>query len=219
LHTPLVPLTEKRANDMPMNLLKNCVIDPRASRFIVRAFAGGIGAGLGYGPTLAIRDFEGGTSYHPVTLEDASLWVKVKAASIVVAEEMSEDERRQLEALLNEEVLRTSKFPEVSFKSLKIRPVEVTTGLYRIDVSGNLTLNGITRTHSFVMQVSLNSHDVRAYGDFTIRQSDYEIRRVTIAGGLLELQDELKFSFYILARPRDASLSSETPEEQVVTGN
>jgi hypothetical protein len=35
------------------------VIEPKASRFTVQAFAGGLRAGSGHNPTIAIRDFSG----------------------------------------------------------------------------------------------------------------------------------------------------------------
>ncbi len=198
------------------------VIDPRVSRFTVRAFAGGVGAALGYGPTLTIGDFWGEAECDPATLEHASLRVTIKAASMAVAEDMREDDRRNLENLLNQQILRTSKFPEVSFTSEKLSPIEITRGLYRIDVDGELTLNGVIRPHSFVMQVTLNQHEVRAYGDFSLQQSRYGIPQVAIAGGLLQLQDELKFCFYIVARPQDDALAKPPArtahERQTVTG-
>jgi len=203
---------------LSMECLKQFVIDRRVSRFTVRAFAGGIGAGLGYGPTLTIGDFWGDAECNPVTLEEGSLRVTIKAASIMVSEDMREDDRHRLESLLNQQILKTSKFPEVSFTSTKLAPVEVTKGLYRIDVSGDLTLNGVTRSHNFVMQVTLNAHEVRAYGDFSIRQSNYDIPQVVIAGGLLQLQDELKFCFYILARPKDAAILMPAADEGSIPG-
>jgi len=41
---------------------------------------------------------------------------------------------------------------------------------------------------------------LRAFGDFTIRQSDYRIKLASVAGGALKLKDELKFTFDIVAR-------------------
>jgi hypothetical protein len=48
--------------------------------------------------------------------------------------------------------------------------------------------------------VALGVDSARAYGDFTMRQSVYNIRIASIAGGALKSQDELKFSFYVVAR-------------------
>jgi hypothetical protein len=41
---------------------------------------------------------------------------------------------------------------------------------------------------------------LRAAGEFSVRQSDYEIRPVSALGGAVKLKDELKLSFDISAR-------------------
>jgi hypothetical protein len=41
---------------------------------------------------------------------------------------------------------------------------------------------------------------LRASGDFTLSQSAYSIKPVSVAGGALKIKDELKFSFEIVAR-------------------
>jgi len=41
---------------------------------------------------------------------------------------------------------------------------------------------------------------VRELIDFTMLQTDYGIRIASIAGGTLRLRDELKISFYVVAR-------------------
>jgi hypothetical protein len=40
---------------------------------------------------------------------------------------------------------------------------------------------------------------LRASGDFSLNQTDYGIKLVSVAGGALKLKDELKFSFEIVA--------------------
>jgi hypothetical protein len=44
---------------------------------------------------------------------------------------------------------------------------------------------------------------LRTSGEFVLRQSDYQIKPVTVAGGALKLKDEVKFSFEIVARKRE----------------
>ena len=41
---------------------------------------------------------------------------------------------------------------------------------------------------------------LRANGEFSVRQTDYGIKPVSVAGGALKLKDELKCSFDIVAR-------------------
>ena len=42
---------------------------------------------------------------------------------------------------------------------------------------------------------------MRAKGEFTLKQTDYGIKLVSVAGGALKIKDELKFTFDVLAHP------------------
>jgi hypothetical protein len=44
---------------------------------------------------------------------------------------------------------------------------------------------------------------LRASGDFSLSQSDYAIKPVSVAGGALKVKDELKFDFEIVARRQE----------------
>jgi len=44
---------------------------------------------------------------------------------------------------------------------------------------------------------------LHAFGEFTIRQSDYNIKPISAIGGGLKVKDELKFSFDIVGRKQE----------------
>ena len=53
--------------------------------------------------------------------------------------------------------------------------------------------------------VMIDEERLRANGEFSIRQTDYGIRLVSVAGGTLKLKDELKFQFDMVGnRKREA---------------
>jgi polyisoprenoid-binding protein YceI len=176
------------------------VIDKRASQFTVQAFASGLIAAVAHSPKIAIRDWTGVVQMASSALEHASLQVRVRAASLEVLDELRDDDRRELHRVMNQEVLETEHFPEVAYDSSEVAAEKLRDDLYRLNVRGRLTLHGVSNDQDFVAQVSLGVDSVRAYGTFTLLQSDYGIRIASIAGGTLKLQDELKFSFYVVAR-------------------
>ena len=133
-------------------------------------------------------------------LSMASFNVRIKTASLNVQDEMRADDKRTLERMMNEEVLRTSRYPEVTFQSEIVRATKLAEALFRVDIAGALTLNGITRSHEFISQVAVSPYSLRANGNFEIRQSDFDIKQVAIAGGALTLRDELKFAFFVVAK-------------------
>ena len=43
-------------------------------------------------------------------------------------------------------------------------------------------------------------NDVASFGHFTLKQTDYQIKPISLAGGAIKLKDELKLSFAMVAR-------------------
>lgn len=155
---------------------------------------------MGHNPTIAIQDFSGEVSFFPDSLDTAKLTVKIRAASLAVQDEMTKEDRRTLERVMNEQVLSTSRHPEVGYESGASRVLRLGEGSYAVESFGKLTLNGVTRAQNVRSQVTLGAYNLRATGNFEISQSNFEIAPVNVAGGLLTLRDELKFAFFILAR-------------------
>ena len=176
------------------------VIDTRASQFTVQAFASGLIAAIAHSPKIAIRDWTGEIEVPSGTMAGASLQVRVNAASLEVLDELRDTDRREIHRVMNKEVLETAEFPEIVYESTGIEAEPLRESLYRVEVRGRLRLHGITNEHTFSAQVAFGVDSARSYGDFTVRQSAYNIRIASIAGGSLKLQDELKFSFYVVAR-------------------
>jgi polyisoprenoid-binding protein YceI len=175
-------------------------IDPDMSRFTVRAFASGMLAVMGHSPTLAVRDFAGQAEFSPGTLDAAALHVKIKAGSLNVTDNVSDKDRREIERTMNQEVLETARYPEISFDSSKVSASKVGDGQYMVNLVGDLSLHGVTNSEPLSAQVALIGDTLRAHGEFSLSQSTYGIKPVSIAGGSLKLKDELKCSFDILAR-------------------
>ena len=139
-------------------------------------------------------------SFVPETLADAKLRVVIKASSLEVLDELRESDRRELHRVMNQDVLETRRFPEVVFESSSVSPERLKESLNRVNVEGQLSLHGVTNGHTFFSQVAFGVDSIRAYGEFGLLRTDYGIRIASIAGGTLKLQDELRFSFYIVGR-------------------
>ena len=48
-------------------------------------------------------------------------------------------------------------------------------------IDGNLTLHGVTRREQVTAQLAVTGDMLRAFGDFTIRQTDYRIKLASVA--------------------------------------
>jgi polyisoprenoid-binding protein YceI len=179
------------------------VIDGRSSRFTVRAFATGLLAKMGHNPTIGIRDLSGEVKFNPDKLEAGSFRLVIKSASMNVQDEISTKDLREMERLMNEEVLETAKFPEIVYEAPSISVSKMADMLYSATLNGKLTLHGVTCSQQITVRVALLGSMLRASSDFTLNQTDYNIKLVSVAGGALKLKDELKFSFEIVARKQE----------------
>jgi polyisoprenoid-binding protein YceI len=179
------------------------VIDGRASRFAVRAFATGLFSAMGHNPTIGIRDFSGEMRFNPDALEAGSFRLAIKTSSLTVRDDISDKDRREIERLMNQEVLETAKFTEILYEASSISVTKMSDMLYSATLNGDLALHGVSRRQLIAARVSLLGSMLRASGDFTLDQSDYGIKLVSVAGGALKLKDELKFSFEIVARRQE----------------
>jgi polyisoprenoid-binding protein YceI len=174
-------------------------IDPAKSRFTVRAFASGLLSGLGHNPVIAARDFSGRIEFTPEAVEGASLTLIVRADSLAVQNDVSDKDRGEIERTMKD-VLQVQQFPEIKFESRQVSGMRMGEGLYVAKIEGDLSLHGVTRRQAITAQVVPGDSTVRAYGDFSFKQTDFNIKPVSVAGGALKVKDELKFSFDIVAR-------------------
>lgn len=174
--------------------------DPAASKFTAQAFAEGLLSMFGHDPVIAVKDFQGEASFVPETFENASLRMTINANSLRVVN-IKEKDRQDIERMMRDEVLETGKFPEIVFQSNNVSLSRIGEGRYRARVIGDLTLHGVTQSNiSINGEVILNNDGLKTKGDFVIKQADYKIKLVSVAGGTLKIKNEVKGRFDILAR-------------------
>jgi len=181
-------------------------IDTKRSRFTVRAFVTGVLSAFGHNPTIAIRDFKGEAEFAPATLENASLRLTVNTTSLESVDDLSARERQEIERVTRDEVLETSRYPEIIFESSAITGNHISEGLYRVEIAGELSLHGVKSRCAFDAQVWIAPETLRATGEILLRLSDFDIKPVSaaaifsMAGGTIKVKDEMKLSFDIVAR-------------------
>lgn len=176
-------------------------IDAGQSHFSVKAFAGGLLSAFAHDHNIAIRDFTGETEFTYGTVQPASLRIAIKAGSLSVTDKVSSEDRQKIEGTMREEVLEITKYPEIVFKSTGITANKTGDGQYQARISGELTLHGVTRPLTINAQLEFGDKTLRARGSFAVKQSSFDIKPVSVAGGTIKVKDELKFSFDIVAHP------------------
>jgi polyisoprenoid-binding protein YceI len=183
--------------------LLHYLVDPKASRFTVQAFATGMLSAMGHNPTIGIRNFSGEVDFSPDLAQGARFRLSIQANSLTVLDDVSEKDRREMEQMMNERVLEPDKYPEILYEVPSVSVTRLQGSLYSATLHGNLAFHGVTRTLPVTARIADFGEMLRTSGDFTLRQSDFGIKPVSVAGGALKVKDELKFSFEFVARKQE----------------
>ncbi len=75
----------------------------------------------------------------------------IKSASLSVQDDISGKDLREMERLMNQEVLETAKFPEILYEASSISVTKMADMLCSATLNGNLTLHGVTRSQPIVL--------------------------------------------------------------------
>ena len=173
-------------------------LDAGQSRFMVRAFAGGLLWFKGHDHFIAARDFSGEAQLTPGAASPASLQMTVRAESLVETRDVFTEQQKQIiNKELREIVLEPAKYPEITFKSTEVTG-DLTGSQFEAKIGGDLTLHGVTRHIRIPAQVTLSGDTLRARGEFTVNRSDYNVRATSAKHGLIRVRNKLKFTFDIV---------------------
>lgn len=120
-----------------------------------------------------------------------SIDLMVRSADLHVLDPgLSSDRRADVQArMLGSEVLNVAKFSDITFTSTTIEPA----GTDQWKVTGRLTIHGHMRVIAFSV-VRLNG---KYRGEVVIKQRDFGIEPIKVAGGAVKVKDELKVQFEI----------------------
>ena len=194
-------MTEAAIETPPETEIARYSLAAEESKFTVQAFAEGLFSAFGHDPVIHIRSFTGEVHFVPGSFANPSLRITVDPNSLVVSEEVKAKDRAEIERVMKEEVLETSRFSEIVFTSSNISVNKLAGDGCRVRVIGDLTLHGMTQKNLWISAEATVSNDsLRAHGDFSLKQTDFGIKPYSAAGGTIKLKNELKFLFDVVGQ-------------------
>jgi hypothetical protein len=161
-------------------------VDVAHSTLTIHVYKTGLFSAFGHNHEIS-APIEGGEVSEAGNL---SLALRVDARKLKVLDPEDPKSRAQVqETMQGPQVLDSIRFPEIRFASAKIEAK----GENHWTVRGNLTLHG--QNHPISFDVALADKLYR--GTATIKQTDFGITPVTVAGGSVKVKDEVKVEFEI----------------------
>jgi len=182
------------------NLGNRYRIDARRSEFTVQAFSEGMLSFMGHNPTFAVRRYGGEIQFASGNKSVDSMLLVVETETLRLLDRVKEKDGAEIENTMLDDVLETHQFPEIVLVSKDVRMRQVAQARYVAEIVGQLSLHGIMRQNLIEVEAEINNGNLRAWGEFWLRQSDYNIKQVKALGGTLKVKDDVKISFDITAQ-------------------
>jgi len=126
-----------------------------------------------------------------LSFETAALRVEEKG-------EPAGDAPKVQEAMVGPKVLDASRFPTVTFRSKTVAGKTTAQGAYDLEIIGDLSLHGVTRSVALPLRVEVSGDTLKASGKLVLRQTEYGISPVTVAG-VVKVKDELTIDYAFVA--------------------
>ena len=166
-------------------------IDVKQSSFKISVFKSGFFSAFGHNHEIQAPVAEGavGLSSSP------SVLLRVESASLRVLDpDASASTRADIQKTMQgPDVLDIQHFPEISFQSTAVEPA----GSAHWRVRGELTLHGEKKP--LTLDVALEDGHYR--GSVVLKQRDFGITPVSVAGGTVKIKNEIKIEFDIVLEP------------------
>ena len=188
---------------------------PRSSLLTVLVYRGGALASAGHNHVIASHDLSG-TIYLPQQVMQSSFEIHIPVATLTVDEAALRAQQPAAEFpaevpdgakegtrrnMLGEALLDGQRNPEIVLQSLQLTPsagaADSTTVLAHVQSS----VRGQLRTFTAPVRYRLTGNGgVEASGEFALRQSDLGLTPFSAMLGALQVQDEMRVSFHIIAQ-------------------
>ena len=138
----------------------------------------------------------------PDDLARSSVTLSFDAAELKVTGEgePAKDVPKVQEAMTGPTVLDAARFPSITFQSRSVAGKAVSAGVYDLQVTGDLTLHGMTRSLTLPLRVEVAADKLTATGKTVLRHSDFGMKPVSAGGGTAKVKNEIGVDYRIVAR-------------------
>jgi polyisoprenoid-binding protein YceI len=176
-------------------------VDSGRSTLTVTVGKGGLFKAFGHDHLIRATRLSGLVRFDEDQPEGASVDFVVDAASLSVIDPGESDAGRQSIQLtmLSDKVMDVQRFPSITFTSGGVSSAVQTAEGRDLVVQGVLRLHGVDRPVRVPVHVAIDRGVLRVRGEVSLRQTEFGITPVTVAGGMVRVKDELTISFEIIA--------------------
>ena len=159
-------------------------IDTQNSSLTVRVYKAGLLSAFGHDHEIGAVIARGTAD---TVTRAVDLRVDASALRVGDAKVSGKDRDEIQKTMAGPEVLDVQRYPEIVFKSTAVEPL----GPDSWKVTGSLTLHGATHT----VTLTVNQKAGHFAGSGQLKQTDFGIKPVRVAGGTVRVRDEIRIEF------------------------
>ena len=180
---------------------RSFTIDAAQSRATVEVGKSGVFSFAGHTHEVEARAVTGTVT---VDMDDpvrSTVQVDIDASALKVTGkgESADDVPKVQETMSSAQVLDVQKYPKITFASTSVAVKSRTGAALETNVTGQLTIRNVARTISVPVHVRLDGQTLTASGRFSVKQTEYSIKPVTV-GGVVSVKDAVDITFTIVGR-------------------
>jgi len=177
---------------------------PAESRVQIHVGTKGLLKRFGHDHDVFARAFTGDVDVevtHPADAHVTAMFDS-KSLDIVPGTESEDDAPKVRKTMLGPKVLDSERYPQITVTSRHLTATPVRPGVFDVQLDGDLTLHGVVKPIQVPMRVELTADRLVARGSTTIRQSDFGISPVSVAGGTIKAKNDITIQFTLVGRAR-----------------
>jgi len=126
--------------------------------------------------------------------------LEIDAASLTVAdEELSEEDRAQVQSDMETKALALPQNPRIVFESTEVRVEKAEGRSRRLKLRGTLSLRGVTKPVEVPLTLDLAEGRLTAKGEMELESQNWGVPQISAVGGSVKTKEELGLTFEIVA--------------------
>jgi polyisoprenoid-binding protein YceI len=179
------------------------VVDAGASSVRVHVGKSGAFSFAGHKHEVVAPAVSGEIVADPADLGASRVTLTFEAGALTVLPEgePAGDAPKVEETMRGPKVLDAVRFPVITFKSQRVTGREAG-GAYDLELTGELTLHGMTRALTLPVHVEMAGETLTATGKATLRHDQFGMQPVSAAGGAVKVKNEIPIDFRLVAKLR-----------------
>jgi hypothetical protein len=133
-------------------------------------------AAVSFFSSTIVEDIEGKS-----TLGSSAIDAKTGDIIFKVSNTSFQFKKKLMQEHFNENYMESDKYPFSEFKGKLDRPIDLNTnGSYKVNVTGKLTVHGVTKDYKTTADISVNNDAMTAKSVFKVKVADHNIKIPTL---------------------------------------